>query len=154
SMFERLEVFVRGDSIQERTRRPWWKLFREERRKVPCYQRLVVMLDLRDHPRLEKNIARDAVYLKVFKDVPKPDLDMLLPGARVRMSKIDKALIISPMLSGVGLLAWNATDSILKTGVIVGMAGLATWGAAGALGGYGYKSWYSYQVKKQEYTLQ
>ncbi len=38
-------------------------------------------------------------------------------------------------------------------GVLTGLAGLVSWSVALALGGYGYKSFYSYQVKKQTYSL-
>ncbi len=152
NMFENLEIFARGDVTGTRSRRLWWKLWRYEEIKLPLYQRLVLILKLRPSKRLDRDINTDAVYLKIFKDFPKMDVDMLLPGARVKMTKLDQAFIVYPMAAGVGLIVWNITDSILKSGLSA-LATLASWSLAGALAGYGYKSYYSYSVKKQNYNL-
>jgi hypothetical protein len=157
-LFERLDVFARGDVMGRRTHRSWRRLWRKEEIRLPVYQRLVLILKLRRHRRLDRDINTDAIYLKILKDIPKPDLDMLLPGARVRMTRTDKAFIIYPLLTGVGLLLWKIAQTVAGKAVAgataaVGAAGLAWWSLAGALGGYGYKSYYSYQVKKQNYSL-
>jgi hypothetical protein len=156
-VFERLEVFARGDVMGRKYRRGWRSLWRQEEVRLPMYQRLVLILKLRPNRRLDRDVNTDAVYLKVLKDIPKPDLEMLLPGARVKLSRLDQALIVYPLLTGVGLMLWNIVRSLTDRPVseaarAVGL-GLLSWGVAAALGGYGYKSYYSYQVKKQHYSL-
>jgi hypothetical protein len=156
-MFERLEMFARGDVMGTRSRRLWWKLWRYEEIKVPLYQRLVLILKLKPNRRLDRDINTDAVFLKVFKDFPKMDVDMLLPGARVRLSRLDQALIVYPLLTGAGLLLYKISDSIWRAiqgdhEARAGLTGLM-WGLAVGLAGYGYKSYYSYSVKKQDYNL-
>ncbi len=42
--------------------------------------------------------------------------------------------------------------SLLETSVAT-VGSLLTWSLAAAVGGYGYKSYHSYQVKKQDYSL-
>jgi hypothetical protein len=158
SLFERLEVFARGDTVGKRHLRRWKNLWREEEIRVAQYQRLVLILKLRPSKRFDRDIATDAIYMKVLKNIPKSDLDMLLPGARVRMTSFDKALVIYPLLFGLGLLVWQVAQTIrgqVAGGLTAaaGLAGLAWWSIAGALGGYGYKSYYSYNVKKQKYNL-
>jgi hypothetical protein len=151
-LFERLDVYVRGEGVGTRHRRSWRRLWRLEELRVPVYHRLVVIAKLRPHRRLDRDVDTDAVYLKVFKDVPKRDVDMLMPGARVRMTRLDRALIGYPLAAGVGLLLWNIGANLRE--VTVGALGsLASWSLALALGGYGYRSYHSYQVKKQHYTL-
>ena len=81
-MFDRLEVFVRGDVMGRMHRRSWAKLGKKEEIRVPLYQRLVLIVKLRSHKRLDRDIDTSRVYLKIFKDIPKADQDMLLPGAR------------------------------------------------------------------------
>jgi hypothetical protein len=156
-LFERLEVFARGDVVGRRSRRSWRRLWRREEVPVPMFQRLVLIVKLRPSRRLGPEVKTDAVYLKVLKDIPKPDLDMLLPGARVRLSRTDRALIVYPLVAGVGLMAWNIARSLIGKPVVEAAAaaglGLLSWSAALALAGYGYKSYYSYQVKKQNYSL-
>jgi hypothetical protein len=151
-MFERLELFVRGDVMGRAYRRSWKKLWRKEEIRVPLYQRLVLIVKLRPHKRLDRDIDTSRVYLKIFKDIPKVDHDMLLPGARVRFSKLDRAMIIYPLAAGIGLTMYNVGASLLASG-LAALGSLVTWGLAAAFGGYGYKSYHSYQVKKQDYSL-
>ena len=40
------------------------------------------MLKLRPHRSLPKGVDNDDVYLKLFKDIPRMDLEMLLPGTQ------------------------------------------------------------------------
>jgi hypothetical protein len=120
--------------------------------RVPLYQRLVLIVKLRPHKRLDRDIDTSRVYLKIFKDIPKADQDMLLPGARVRFSRLDQALIIYPLAAGIGLTMYNIGASIIESTVAV-VSSMLTWGLAAAIGGYGYKSYHSYQVKKQDYSL-
>ncbi len=152
NMFEHLQVYVRGDVMGRMQRRSWRKLGRKEEYYVPQYQRLALLVKLRPHKRLDREIDTARVYLKVFKDIPKVDRDMLLPGARVRFTRLDRAIIIYPLAAGIGLTLYNIGASILQSSVAV-LGSLVTWGLAGAIGGYGYKSYYSYQVKKQDYNL-
>jgi hypothetical protein len=151
-MFERLEVFVRGDVMGKIQRRSWKKLGRKEEIHIPLYQRLVLIVRLRPNARLGRDIDTSRVYLKIFKDIPKVDQDMLLPGARIRLSRLDQALIIYPLAAGIGLTLYNIGASILESS-LAAAGSLLTWGLAGAIGGYGYKSYHSYQVKKQDYSL-
>ncbi|HEY7314965.1 MAG TPA: DUF3754 domain-containing protein [Gemmataceae bacterium] len=152
NMFERLEVFVRGDVIRHLHRRSWKKLGKKEEIRVPFYQRLVLIVKLRRHKRLDRDIDTSRIYLKIFKDIPKADHDMLLPGARVRFSRLDQALIIYPLAAGIGLTMYNIGASIWES-TVAAASSLLTWGLAAAIGGYGYKSYHSYQVKKQDYSL-
>jgi hypothetical protein len=154
-LFERLEVFARGNVAGRRFLRRWSKLWRREEVKVPLHQRLVLILKLRPNKRL-KDIDTKPVYLKIFKDIPKMDLEMLMPGARVRMTRLDRALIAYPLLTGLLLILYNIANHVGKYGfaaLATAWGALATWSLAGAFGGYGYKSYHSYQVKKQTYSL-
>jgi hypothetical protein len=160
-VFDRCDIFVRGDTIGKRSRRRMLNLWRLEQIELPIYQKMVLILKLRKHKRLDKDIDTEDVFLKIFKDIPKMDLEMLLPGARVQMTRLDKGLIIYPLVFGVGLIFYNIVknivDNFLREGTSKGVAALATgiglWGMAAALGGYGYKSYYSYTVKKTNYSL-
>jgi Protein of unknown function (DUF3754) len=162
--FERLEVFARGDIVGTRTRRLWYRFWQLEKIQVPVFSRLVMILKLRKGA-VDRSINTDALYLKIFKDVPKPDLDMLLPNARVKLSTMDRGLILYPLLAGVGLMAFNIIMSITgglenttiddTVARITGKlsAALLSWSAALAVAGYGYKSYSSWQIKKQNYNL-
>lgn len=153
SAFEHIAIFARGEALQTRTRRVWWKLWRREEAEVPIYQRLVLILKLRRHPRLRGAVDTDNVYLKIFKDIPKLDVMMLLPGAKVRLSLFDRSKIGMPLLSGIALAVWNFVQDLASLLEKLLMSPNAVWGLAAGGIGYGYKSFYGYQQTKQRYHL-
>jgi hypothetical protein len=153
SAFEHIAVFTRGDTMQTRSRRCWYKFFAVEELNVPIYRRLVLILKLRRHPRLRGPIDTENVYLKIFKDIPKLDVLMLLPGARVRLSRLDRGKIGLPLLSGLALAAWNVLQDLASLLEHWAASPNAMWALAAGGIGYGYKSFYSYQQTKQRYHL-
>jgi hypothetical protein len=90
------------------------------------------------------------VFIKLFKDIPKPDLEMLLPGTRVKMSLKDRIKIIMPTVSGVAVSVYKA----FKGALLAAAAG--AYGVLAVLGvtcGYGVKSFHGYLQTKQKYQL-
>jgi hypothetical protein len=153
SAFEHLAIFARGDAVQTRTRRRWWGLGQPEEAEVPVYRRLALVLKLRPHPRLRGPVDTENVYLKMFKDIPKLDVMMLLPGARVRLSRFDRGRIGLPLLSGAAAAVMQILNQVAVTFEDMMASPSAMWGlAAGGLG-YGWRSFYGYQQTKQRYHL-
>jgi hypothetical protein len=143
-IFERLELYCRGDVMGTRYRRRLRNRFRTEAVEVPIYKRLVVILCLRPTEGVAKLDTRD-VYIKLFKDIPKVDLEMLLPGTRVRMSLFDRAKILLPTLSGISMAVWK-----------MGFPTAISWAFLGLVGGslgYGVRSFFGYLNTKQKYQL-
>ena len=99
-LFEHLAVYARGDVVGTRMRRRLRRLYLPEMVDVPIYQRMVVIFELVDDDNSAEDLAASAVHMRMFKNIPKQDVDMLLPGTRVRLSKIDRVKIIVPSLSG------------------------------------------------------
>jgi hypothetical protein len=154
--FEHLAIFARGDVMLPRKRRRMRKFYREEQTKAECHQRLVMILKIRPDHAYGKDVNTDCVYLKIFKDVPKLDIKMLLPTARVRMSKFDRGRIGLPLLSGIALALYNVTTEVLEKIAHVLIAWdnpLLLWGIATSGITYGYRSYYGYQQMKQRYHL-
>ena len=153
-VFERLELYERGDVVREQVRRSWRNLWRRERLKVPLYQRLALVLKLRPNHRLDPNLDVSRVHFKIFKDVPKADVDMLLPGGRPRITRVDRALILWPLLFGLGLLVYQVFTQLLPAGDVRALASVASLSLAAGFCGYAYRSYYSYRTKRQAYILQ
>jgi len=152
-VFDRLEIFARGDIMGRRTRRRWRNLLRPEELAVPIYQRLVVILRLRDHAEKTKFIDTESVYIKIFKDIPKVDLEMLLPGTRVKLSLVDRGKIVLPTLSGVVLTAWKFLQGALTLALSSAYNSIAFLSLVGGTLGYGVRSFYGYLQTKQKYQL-
>ncbi|HEY2893663.1 MAG TPA: TMEM143 family protein [Pirellulales bacterium] len=145
AIFDRLELFYRGDRIGTRFRRRLLTGFRTEAVELPVYERLVLMFRFRRGRQFSKVLDTDDVHVKLFKDIPKLDVDMLLPGTQVQMSLVDRAKIMFPTLSGLSLAA---TKLVLAWG-----SGLAMWGLVGGTLGYGTRSVFGYMNTKQKYQL-
>ena len=152
-IFDRLELYCRGDEVVERLHRRLGKGFRAESVAVPIYRRLVVIFHLRSVPGLSEFLDDQDVYIKLFKDIPQADLEMLLPGTSVRMSLVDQAKIMLPTLSGLSIALWK----IVQGAFIVAAAGfyssLAFLSLIGGTVGYGVRSFFGYLNTKQKYQL-
>src|SRR5262249_42052882 len=89
---DHLSAFVPRPRYRKRLPRRWFGLAEPEEGEVPICERLVLIMKLRPHPRLGK-VNTDQVYVKIFKEIPRDDLDMLLPGAQVKLSVLDRSKI-------------------------------------------------------------
>ena len=105
--FSEVSLFARGQSIRSETLPTWFGL-RSRRIEFINYDRVVVYLKIRDD---YQNAARDYSYcrsgatlLRLFRNVPRADLEMLFPNTQVRMRLIDKLLIGVPALVSGGIV--------------------------------------------------
>ena len=151
--FEQLEVYVRGDTSERRTRKHWRAYYRPEEVEVPTYQRLVVIFRLCEQAAEDRNIDSRRVYIKMFKNIPKQDVDMLLPCTRFKMSMLDMGRVMLPTLSGLAIAGYK----IFKGALLLMFAGfygmLAFLGLVGGTVGYGIKSFLGYLRTKDKYQL-
>lgn len=151
--FQRLEVFVRGDTTARRSRRYLKNFYRRREIDVPTYDRLVVAFHPHESRRIGEQAKSEHVYLKMFKNIPKMDLEMLLPGTRVRMSLLDQGRILLPAVSGVALTVYK----VLQGALVLAFAGLygmlALLGVVGGTIGYGVRSFVGYLRTKDKHQL-
>lgn len=76
-----LRLYTRGRDVEEHTRRLWQSAYtRKETSEIPIHRRLFLAIALDDRH----------LHLKLFRDVPETDLEMLLPNTRVRIRTVDK----------------------------------------------------------------
>jgi len=155
TIFEKWALFTRGDAVGRRTLRKWYRLWRREEVRVPIYQRLALIVKMKPSKRLPPEVNTNAVYLKLFKDIPKVDLEMLLPGAKLQMPRFTRWKLGGSLFGSLGWILYTIlvdlgrlVRAFFTTGV------LALYGPLLALGGYGYKQWYGYQTTRTTYSLQ
>ncbi len=99
-LFEVIDVYARGDIIGSRYRRRLLNLYRRESVSIPVYQRMVVIFQLAKDEWTGENLSSSALHLRMFKNIPKQDISMLLPGTRVRIRGVDRVKFIVPSLGG------------------------------------------------------
>lgn len=127
--FDEIQLYYRGLSKRREERRDWRTLYLKPKIiDVPIYRRLFLVLKLKKanckpkptpfrlNPKqylLEKwghlfrlNMTKvgdsSFIYLKLFKDIPRSDLEMLFPNTRVEMRRIDK--VTMGVSSGGGII--------------------------------------------------
>ena len=152
-IFDRLDIYVRGDVVGKKTIRNLFRLGKPKEVEICTFQRLAVMFRLKQGTPSNQPIDPSAVVLKLFKNIPKSDIEMLLPGTTVRMTLFDKGKIIVPTLSGIAI-------TFVK--ILQGAAALAFASFHGAIAflalisgvfGYGLRSFYGYLNTRDRYHL-
>lgn len=156
-VFDRLEIFARGWRTVTKKRRRWQNLFRLEDIELPEFHRLMIAFRLKKttnkRTRVDEAMRTDAVYIKMFKNIPETDLEILLPGSKVRLSILDQGKILVPNLSSAAMTVFK----IFRVGVfltIVAAAMIIKWVLAIAvLVGYVTKAVFGYFSTKEKYQF-
>ena len=155
--FEKLVFYRRGPSIRKAERKRWFGLSKETI-EFTNYDLVLVFVSYNDKP--EK--AKHSTLLKLFKNVPKADLEMLLPNGEIRMRNIDKLLIGVPaFVSGIAVLTTKIGGTLVLLGGAFGFwlglgepvtldqsALLALLTASAALGGYLWRQYSNFKNRK------
>ena len=153
-LFEQMDVYVRGYRKVDVERRRWQTFFRKEVIQLPEFRRLVLAFRLKnDSEEDERLLTKDCVYLKNFKDIPETDLEILLPGSKVRLSFLDRGKILVPTVSGIAVTVYK----IVRAAAVLTIATLAgIWGwvlLIGALLAYVIKSVLGFVRTKDKYRF-
>ncbi|HBE68215.1 MAG TPA: hypothetical protein DDW52_08715 [Planctomycetaceae bacterium] len=152
-VMERMEVYARGFVIGSREHRNWKTFFRRRTVEVPLYQRLMVVFHTRpedENPQFDYR----KVYLRLFKNVPKQDIDMMLPATGIQMSWIDHSRIVVPSIYAAAMTMWRFLRNVLLWtffGVFktLGLVVLVVFAL-----GFGIKSMFTYRTAtKRRYML-
>lgn len=157
--FDELVIFYRGATMRREVRRNIKRLFlTKEHFDVPIFQRLFIMFKLKpeetriaelmaerkcDRETAEKHYKRarallppqiktDFVYLKLFKNIPRSDLEMVFPNTRVRFRLLDKVKLGVTTSGSVGMGLFGtigkiavASNPVALAGAMVGLGGIA-----------------------------
>ena len=153
SALQQLEVYARGCVIGQRETRNWRTWYRATSKEVPLYQRLVVVF------RTDASFPSDQfdprrVYLRMFKNVPQQDVDMMLPATGIQMTWLDHSKIVVPSLYAAAVTLWRFLRNVMLLaffGVFktVGMVLLVLFAVA-----FGLKSMFTYRSNtKRRYML-
>jgi hypothetical protein len=152
-LFERLEIYVRGDCTGTKTSRSWRTLWRERSVAMPIHRRLALIFRLKERSPATDPLDTRAVVLKLFKDIPQQDVETLLPGACVRIGWFEQVKIVLPTLSGVGLTLFKLLKGAAAV-AFVSIYGLVAFLCliSGAIG-YGLRSFHGYLRTREKYQL-
>lgn len=123
-----LLVYRRG-SRRETVQVPKWKGLRSAERTITVEDRVVVLTRIKPRSWFEergidpadRNLVPGQVSLKQFQDVPRADVEMLLPSTQVRFRPIDTLVVGLPALaSGIAVLTTKLLPTIGLAVVLLG----------------------------------
>ncbi len=177
-VFEECLLYYRGASKRRDTRTNYRKFLRKEEFDVPIYRRLVLLFKLKPFAvrvkevMAEKNISEkeaakivtrmrgslptevkeDNIYIKLFKNIPRNDLEMVFPNTRVRFRLFDKIKlgVTGGGAVGMGLVG---TAGKLAAGGLTAANPVALLGAFAGLGGIAFRQGVNFMNQKQRYMV-
>ncbi|MEJ6579588.1 MAG: TMEM143 family protein [Akkermansiaceae bacterium] len=132
--FGYVECYVRGSDVTTASKRNW-KLKKYEE-PLEIWRRVLLLMEFKGDSELtEEQLTRrkkaalpyvqGKVYVYLYKDVPKPDLEILFPNVRVSMNIKDRFLIGVPAIAvGIGTIAKIG----LKIGLVIGVIAFTVFG--------------------------
>ena len=177
-VFEECLLYYRGASKKRDTRTNYRKFLRKEEFDVPIYRRLVLLFKLKPFAvrvkevMAEKNISEKEatkivtrmrgslptevkegnIYIKMFKNIPRNDLEMVFPNTRVRFRLLDKIKlgVTGGGAVGMGLVG---TAGKLAAGGLTAANPVALLGAFAGLGGIAFRQGVNFMNQKQRYMV-
>jgi Protein of unknown function (DUF3754) len=157
--FDEVLIYYRGASSKRNHRRRWQKFYLKEEFNIPIFQRLFLLFKLkpfdvrvreimqsaklnrreaekvvkRQRASMPPEVREDNIYMKLFKNIPRSDIEMVFPNTQVRFRLLDKLWLGATASGGLGLgavgaagkLALLATNPIAALGALVGLGGVA-----------------------------
>jgi hypothetical protein len=157
--FDELLVFYRGATTRKSSKRTLRKLYLyKEEFEVPIFQRLFMLFKLKtvdarieelmrernlERAEAEKHVKKlrsilpsevksDYIYMKLFKNLPQTDLEMVFPNGKVKFRLFDKLKLGVSAGGGIGMGVFGtatkiavATNPIALAGAVAGLGGIA-----------------------------
>ncbi len=173
--FDELMIYYRGATKRRHHRRDARKLYLfKEEYDVPIFQRLFVLFKLKpieqridevmkqeecDRTTAEKvvrklrgslaaEIKSDCVYMKLFKNIPRSDIEMCFPNTTVRFRLFDKLRLGVTAGGGLGMGVVGTATKLMVAANPIALAG-----AAVTLGGLAFRQGMKFIHKRNEYMV-
>jgi hypothetical protein len=173
--FEEVLLYYRGASTKRDQRRRWQRFYLREELDVPIFQRLFLLFKLKpfdvrvlevmqaqklSRREAEKVVKRmraaiplevreDNIYMKLFKNIPRSDLEMVFPNTQVRFRLFDKLRLGATASGGLGIGAFGAAGKI----ALLASNPIAAAGAMVGLGGIAFRQAVNFINQKQRYMV-
>lgn len=173
--FDDILIYYRGISTKTNSRRNYKKLGRLEDVEIPVFRRLCLLFKLRpfqdrvDAAMAEKKwtrrqaekfvtqkrahlppgIKEGNIYVKLFRNIPHTDLEMVFPNTQVRFRTMDKLRLGATTGGGLGFGLFTSAGKV----ALLASNPIAAAGAALGLGGIAFRQAMSFVNQKQRYMV-
>lgn len=160
-VYEQLLVFARGESVRSARVKKWFGL-RSRRIDVVTYDRICMYLRFKERDALAPTQRKRLVcnpgvtLLKLFRNIPKADLEMLFPNTELKMRWLDRLLIgvpavlggvpvllkLAPVLFAFAILIGLERGEVNLASIVAGLSGLV------GLGLFLFRQWDKFKSRK------
>jgi len=173
--FEEILIYYRGASTRKDQRRALRKFLRKEEFDVAIFRRLFVLFKLKPEAVRVKEVMRaqkigrkeaekivrrlrgllpaevkdQNIYMKLFKNMPRSDLEMIFPNTRVRFRLMDKIKLGVTGSAGLGASAFGAAGKL----ALAASNPIAAAGAVAGLGGIIFRQCVNFMNQRQRYMV-
>lgn len=173
--FDELLVYYRGASSRKDERRSLRRFMKKEEFDVSIYQRLFLLFKLKPfearvadvmakeglgRAEAEKKVRRlrallppqvsdSNIYIKLFKNIPRSDIEMVFPNTAVKFRLMDKIKLGASAGGSLGMGAVGAAGKI----ALLATNPLAAAGAVAGLGGVAFRQAVNFMNQKQRYMV-
>lgn len=166
--FEKVIIFRRGASQQRESVKQFWGILKREVEFIN-FDRVVIFVKFKSQAYFDKLNIENFLFqpgsttIKLFKNVPRGDLEMLFPNTEVRMKFLDKLMIgIPALISGALVISSKLLTSLGLILLLVAFwlgfhdeavaidqtALVALLGGIAAIGGYLVKQYNKFKNRK------
>jgi Protein of unknown function (DUF3754) len=173
--FEEAYVYYRGIGNKTHSKRSLAKLGKKIETEVPLYKRLCLVFKMKPFEArvlevmAEKKCSREnaekavrrirtmlpagvkdgTIYMKLFRDIPQTDIEMVFPNTQVRFRFMDKVRLGATSAGGLGFGIFSAAGKI----ALLASNPIAAAGAALGVGGVAFRQGMSFVNQKQRYMV-
>ncbi|MEN2494895.1 MAG: hypothetical protein TECD_00805 [Hyphomicrobiaceae bacterium hypho_1] len=177
--FEELEIYYRGASYKKDQRRCLRKFFFKEEFNVPIFKRLFILFKLKSEEqlvddyinmhvlsrekalkivrarskRVSENINHKQIYMKLFKNMPQSDVEMIFPNTRIKFRLFDKIKLGLTSSGAVGMGLFGTLSNIVASGAAIITNPVALASMLFAIGGVLFRQVMGFFNTRQRYMV-
>jgi hypothetical protein len=163
SVYEELVLYARGESVKK-VEIPRWFGLSKTSIDVATFDRVCMYLRFKDREQLERERGQlkqarfepGTTILKLFRNIPRADLEILFPNCHLQMRPIDKVffgvpavlggipvlLKLAPLAIFTAVLLGLRNDHVDTASLVAGLTGLAV------LGSYLFRQWGKFKNRR------
>ena len=156
------KLYKLGETRLNRTRKSFFGL-RSSELEVDAYDRIIQVIQFRDKDWFDAGNRKrrrhwpgpysGGVHVRLFKSVPRLDLEVIFPNTSPRMRHIDRIKVGAPLIGGLVAIGIKF-GPLLLGGSSGGTSNAVIGGIVSAVGTYALKSYLSYRKTKEKYLQQ
>jgi Protein of unknown function (DUF3754) len=173
--FDELLIYYRGRSSRKEERREMRKFYRKIEFDLPIFRRLFVLFKIKPaeqrvvelmesqrlsrkdaekrvkklRARLPPQVKTDNIYMKLFKNMPRSDIEMIFPNTQINFRMMDKIKLGVTSGAGLGMGIFGAAGKL----ALVLSNPFAAVGAAAGLGGIALRQGMNFMNQRQKYMV-